>query len=223
MSKITPPPPLTQDHITEGWWAPDEAPQTPREGFEAGAKFGAAARDKQWLDMLAQQVPIGFMSEKQVPLIKDPGDEESGRYIPMRKTPAGNFTLALYAAPVAQQAVPAGYKLVPVEPTLEMLYLGGEKGNVADDMAAKYRSQIWAAMLAAVPEKPAPVPLTDEQRDAALNVLCRMFSNSEEVEGPDGMAMLVPLDLWHEAQEALDELIGEDGDERAHGITKGEA
>ena len=64
-----------------------------------------AARDQQWQDMLAQQEPIGFISAKQVPAIQDP-DDESGRYMPMRKTPAGNFTLALYAAPVVQQADP---------------------------------------------------------------------------------------------------------------------
>ena len=47
----------------------------------------------------ASRRPIGYMSPKQLPRIKDPEDE-SGIYIPMRATPAGNFTLALYAAPV---------------------------------------------------------------------------------------------------------------------------
>ena len=42
--------------------------------------------------------PVGFMSEKQLALIEDP-EGEHGRYIPMRKTPAGNFTFALYATP----------------------------------------------------------------------------------------------------------------------------
>lgn len=47
-------------------------------------------------DALAQQKePVGFMSPKQLERIKDPEDE-SGTYIPVRKTPAGNFTLALY-------------------------------------------------------------------------------------------------------------------------------
>lgn len=67
---------------------------------------------------------------------------------------------------VYQVQTVAEWKSVPAEPTDEMLYLGGEKGNVADDMAAKYRSQIWAAMLDAAPEQPAPVPLTEEQKDA---------------------------------------------------------
>ena len=40
--------------------------------------------------------PICYMSEKQLSLIRDP-DDDSGRYVPLRKTPAGNFTLALYA------------------------------------------------------------------------------------------------------------------------------
>lgn len=54
--------------------------------------------------------PIGCMSPKQVPLIKDP-DDESGHYIPMRRTPAGNFILALYTADqmreYAKQAIQA--------------------------------------------------------------------------------------------------------------------
>ena len=56
--------------------------------------------------------PVGFMSEKQLALIDDP-EGEHGRYIPMRKTPEGNFTFALYAAapteakPAQQDAVDA--------------------------------------------------------------------------------------------------------------------
>lgn len=41
---------------------------------------------------------IGYMSPKQLPRVVDP-DDESGTYIPMRKTPRGLFTLALYSAP----------------------------------------------------------------------------------------------------------------------------
>ena len=49
--------------------------------------------------------PIGYMSPKQVRHIVDPEDR-SGAHIPMRKTPAGNFTMALYATPQAQPATP---------------------------------------------------------------------------------------------------------------------
>lgn len=50
---------------------------------------------------VVQQEPIGFISPKQVELIGDPGCE-FGKYIPMRKTTAGNFTLALYTHPAPQ-------------------------------------------------------------------------------------------------------------------------
>lgn len=53
---------------------------------------------------VVQQEPLGFISPKQVERIVDP-DGEFGAYIPMRKTPAGNFTLAVYTHP-AQQAKP---------------------------------------------------------------------------------------------------------------------
>lgn len=48
-----------------------------------------------------QQEPLGFISPKQVERIVDP-DGEFGAYIPMRKTPAGNFTLAIYTHPAPQ-------------------------------------------------------------------------------------------------------------------------
>lgn len=48
-----------------------------------------------------------------------------------------------------------------------------------------------------------------EARDAALNTLAIMFHNSEEIEGPDGMAVSIDLALWHEALEAYEVLIGD--------------
>lgn len=50
---------------------------------------------------VVQQEPLGFISPKQVELIGDP-ECEFGKYIPMRKTPAGNFTLALYTHPAPE-------------------------------------------------------------------------------------------------------------------------
>lgn len=49
-------------------------------------------------EALPNEQPIGFMSPKQISLITDPYDE-SGIYIPLRKTALGNFTLALYSKP----------------------------------------------------------------------------------------------------------------------------
>lgn len=64
-------------------------------------------------------------------------------------------------------------------------------------------------------------PLTETQADA-LNTLCKMLHSVEEVEGDDGLAMLVPMDLWNEAQDAIKLLISEDdGTEAAHATTKG--
>lgn len=50
---------------------------------------------------VVQPEPLGFISPKQVERIVDP-DGEFGAYIPMRKTPAGNFTLAVYTHPAPQ-------------------------------------------------------------------------------------------------------------------------
>lgn len=60
------------------------------------------------------------------------------------------------------------------------------------------------AALAALRSMPAE-PVND-----ALNTLCKMLHSGEEVEGDDGLAMLVPMGLWNEAQEAIESLVGED-------------
>lgn len=65
----------------------------------------ALAASQQALEQ-TQVEALGFISPKQLSLICDP-DEESGVYIPMRKTAAGNFTMALYAATHPQATEPA--------------------------------------------------------------------------------------------------------------------
>ena len=62
--------------------------------------------------------PMFYASPEQANALQDrPDDYEGGVYLPLRKTSAGKFTMPLYAAP----AVDAGWKLVPVEPTAEMI------------------------------------------------------------------------------------------------------
>lgn len=60
--------------------------------------------------------------------------------------------------PAQQPAIPAGYKLVPVEPTKEMI----RAGDVCWQKMA-LGEETYRAMLAAAPEAPALQPLTDEQ------------------------------------------------------------
>ena len=69
--------------------------------------------------------------------------------------------LAAYAraALAARPAVPAGFVLVPVEPTLEMLTAAGREDDKAfiDGMPhGATAADTWAAMLAAAPTPPAP-------------------------------------------------------------------
>ena len=74
--------------------------------------------------------PLGYISPKQVPLIADPGDE-SGFYIPMRKTAKGNFTLAIYAAaPSAPSAQPVAVpRVLPALPKPRVLASGSIAGK----------------------------------------------------------------------------------------------
>lgn len=89
----------------------------------------------------------------------------------------GEYTVPLYAAPQpkAEQGpvqVPEGWKLVPVEPTKEMLDAVVTTVDVhllGADAEMQYRED-WAAMLAAAPEAPQPrrQPLTDEEIEKIL-------------------------------------------------------
>ena len=71
--------------------------------------------------------PIGFMSPLQLPLIID-REDESGAYVPMRKTTKGLFTLAIYAAAPPQP--------VPWQAKADIAYLleAYRYGQFADDM-----------------------------------------------------------------------------------------
>lgn len=114
--------------------------------------------------------PIGYISPLQVPLIVDP-DEESGAYIPMRKTAGGNFTLALHTAPVAaaqpvaQPVVDEWRKLAMQFGSQRMAAMWHLKTLLKDPTA---HADAARAFIAASPQEQAqpvavPKPLTDEQ------------------------------------------------------------
>lgn len=50
------------------------------------------------------------------------------------------------------------------------------------------------------------------EKDDALNTLAKVFHNGEEMEGEDGMVMVVDLALWNEGCEAIEALIGGEDD-----------
>ena len=89
----------------------------------------------------------------------------------------------LYAAPVEQsaKAVPAGFKLVPVEPTPKMIERGrwdefGEDCTRAYPVPDYYVTDVWAAMLAAAPTPPAP-----EAKSCLITGTCKHGSWCSEV------------------------------------------
>ena len=71
----------------------------------------------------------------------------------------GYSTGKMHASPPAALAVPAGYALVPVEPTDEMVWAGKEAFTKADFSMRKLKqmrspiTETWAAMLAAAERK----------------------------------------------------------------------
>ena len=46
--------------------------------------------------------------------------------------------------------------------------------------------------------------------DGALNNIAAMFHSAEEIEGPDGLAMMVDMSVWNDALDAFDKIIGEE-------------
>jgi hypothetical protein len=62
-------------------------------------------------------------------------------------------------------AVPEGWKLVPVEPTQEMLYLVGKPGETIADMASGYRKDMWTAMLSEAPQPAQQVAQQEPAQD----------------------------------------------------------
>lgn len=155
MSKITPPPAMTHDDYREldlvsATWS--------------DVNDVAAARDQQWQDMLAQQEPVAWANPDNMV-----DATSSFRWINI-----GPFTQPVYTHPAPQQAdrqrVPDGWKLVPVEPTPEMLAAVVTSMDEAlhGPNAEKQYVEDWKAMLAAAPEAPAPQPLTVEQISEAV-------------------------------------------------------
>ena len=53
-------------------------------------------------------------------------------------------------------------------------------------------------------------------KDENLNIIARMFHNGEEIEGPDGLAIMVDMALWNDACEAFESIIGDDLDEQSN-------
>lgn len=46
--------------------------------------------------------------------------------------------------------------------------------------------------------------------DGALNTIAAMFHSGEEIEGPDGLAVMVDMSVWNDALDAFDEISGDE-------------
>lgn len=46
--------------------------------------------------------------------------------------------------------------------------------------------------------------------DGALNTIAAMFHSAEEIEGPDGLAMMVDMSVWNDAMDSFEEIIGDE-------------
>ena len=46
--------------------------------------------------------------------------------------------------------------------------------------------------------------------DGALNTIATMFHSGEEIEGPDGLAIMVDMSVWNDALDAFEGIIGDE-------------
>lgn len=111
---------------------------------------------------------------------------------------AAKATLATLRTALAQpvQVEPDGWRLVPVEPTPQMIEAGSHCWMMTDDNAESY----WNAMLAAAPPPPKREPLTDAEL--------------EEIAVSDEFLLYCDQDDFNEIARAT---------EAAHGITPKES
>ncbi len=98
----------------------------------------------------AEQAPVAWMCSNTELMHKG--------YQMFSATGGGDWNIPLYTAP--QPAKPPGYKLVPVEPTDEMLEMGQwleypESGSRMQPVRMEDVRGVWKAMLNAAPEAPA--------------------------------------------------------------------
>ena len=75
-------------------------------------------------------------------------------------------------------------------------HLSDEGGELTDQLR---ELRDWALSTAAQP--PA---------DGALNTIAAMFHSGEEIEGPDGLAIMVDMALWNDALDSFEVIIGDE-------------
>ena len=59
-------------------------------------------------------------------------------------------------------------------------------------------------------------------KDEAINIIARVFHSGEEIEGPDGLAMMVDMTIWNDACEALEDIVGDLDEPSNAGVTGAE-
>lgn len=70
-----------------------------------------------------------------------------------------------------------------------------------------YHPSLWSALSVA---RAAPATAAQPPADGALNTIAAMFHGGEEIEGPDGLAIMVDMALWNDALDAFEGIIGDE-------------
>lgn len=155
---------LETDHKPEGWPAIQmrdvSALLDAIEALEAeverwkGIDRIAIERGDEIIKLRAQLAAA--QGQEPVATVKAKSDAYGGTFVHWTALPVVGMKLYA-AAPIPQQvaepSVPEGWKLVPIEPTREMLLAEPARGY---EMSVNRRDEVWKAMLAAAPQPKEP-------------------------------------------------------------------
>ncbi|MGE4773660.1 hypothetical protein [Yersinia enterocolitica] len=122
----------------------DEFPVSPRLLLSLARIALAAKRAEPVAWVVGDEEIADFKNGREVCVMRDCDDEQLD-YLPLYTTPQLN-----------SPEIPDGWKLVPIEPSWEMLSADGCKEHHKGETCLHHdnRKRIWQAMLAAAPEKP---------------------------------------------------------------------
>ena len=105
----------------------------------------------------------------------------------------------------AARDLPEGWEIrIDLERHAGVVHLTDPEGNetMIDGSGELFSDQINDAIDAALASAAQPAA------DGALNTIAAMFLSGEEIEGPDGLAMMVDMALWNDALDSFEVIIG---------------
>lgn len=167
------------------------------------------------IEALAPRYKIVYRTDEWGERSSTPGGipDPAGAWVRYDDHAAALARAAHAAAPKAETAPAAPQSLLSFapqlgscdtpEPSLSALIYRYYSTHVDDRASADAMALDYIRALASATHPPtAP--------DAALNTIAAMFHSAEEIEGPDGLAVMVDMSVWNAALDSFEGIIGDE-------------